>query len=78
MKKEVEISKEELMRRKKSMRILKTLMIILDVFALLLLLIQIKITKEVTYFSYVVLIICNIITFMVKIDSNKKEKSSKK
>lgn len=78
MKKEVEISKEELMRRKKSMRILKTLMIILDVFAFLLLLIQIKITKEVTYFSYVVLIICNIITFMVKIDSNEKEKSSKK
>lgn len=74
MRKEVEITKEELMRRKKSMRILKTLMIIIDVFALLLLCVQITITKDITYISYIILIICNIITFMVKIDSTKNKK----
>lgn len=77
MKKEKEISKEELLRRKKSMKILRTLMIILDIFALMLLCVQITITKEITYISYVILILCNIITFSVKIDSDKKSSNKK-
>lgn len=77
MKKEKEISKEELLRRKKSMKILRTLMIILDIFALILLCVQITITKEITYISYVILILCNIITFSVKIDSDKKSSNKK-
>lgn len=72
-----EIPKEELMRRKRSMRILRTLLIILDIFALILLCVQITITKEVTYISYVILVICNIITFSVKIDSNEKSSNKK-
>lgn len=71
MKKEEKVTNEELMRRKRSMKVLRTLMIILDFFALVLLLVQITITKEVTYFSYVVLVVCNIITFTVKIDKEK-------
>ena len=77
MKKEKEISKEELLRRKKSLKILRTLMIILDIFALMLLCVQITITKEITYISYVILILCNIITFSVKIDSDKKSSNKK-
>lgn len=72
-----EIPKEELMRRKRSMRILRTLLIILDIFALMLLCVQITITKEVTYISYVILVICNIITFSVKVDSNEKSSNKK-
>lgn len=72
-----EIPKEEIMRRKRSMRILRTLLIILDIFALMLLCVQITITKEVTYISYVILVICNIITFSVKIDSNEKSSNKK-
>ena len=72
-----EIPKEEIMRRKRSMRILRTLLIILDIFALMLLCVQITITKEITYISYVILVICNIITFSVKIDSNEKSSNKK-
>lgn len=72
---EKEVSKEELERRRKSMKILKTLMIILDVLTLILLVLQI-IIKDVTYWSYLVLIVCNIITFSVRIEP-KKKKSSK-
>lgn len=57
------------------MKILRTLMIILDVLALILLVVQIMI-KDITYWSYVILILCNIITFMVKVEPN--EKSNKK
>lgn len=69
------IDKEEIERRKRSMKILRTLMIILDVLALILLVVQIMI-KDITYWSYVILILCNIITFMVKVEPN--EKSNKK
>lgn len=72
---EKKIGKEELERRKRSMKILRTLMIILDVLALILLIIQILI-KDISYWSYVILILCNIITFMVKVGP--KEKSNKK
>ncbi len=70
-----EVTKEEIERRRKSMKILKTLMIILDVLALILLVLQI-IIKNVSYWSYAILIVCNIITFSVKVDA-KSKKSSK-
>lgn len=74
MKTEVKkIDQKEIERRKRSMKILRTLMIILDVLALILLVLQILI-KDITYWSYVnvILILCNIITFMVKVEPNKK------
>lgn len=72
MKTEVKkIDQEETERRKRSMKILRTLMIILDILALILLVLQILI-KDITYWSYVILILCNIITFMVKVEPNKK------
>ncbi len=72
MKTEVKkVDQKEIERRKRSMKILRTLMIILDVLALILLVLQILI-KDITYWSYVILILCNIITFMVKVEPNKK------
>lgn len=72
MKTEVKkVDQKEIERRKRSMKILRTLMIILDVLALILLALQILI-KDITYWSYVILILCNIITFMVKVEPNKK------
>lgn len=65
------IDKEELERRKKSMKILRTLMIILDVLALILLIVQILI-KDISYWSYVILILCNILVFTIKINTDKK------
>ena len=78
MKKEVKVSDEELKRRKKSMRALKTCMIVLDVIAIILLFIQIFITKEFTWISYVALIICNILTFSVKVENSRDIKLNKK
>ena len=78
MKKEVKVSDEELKRRKKSMRALKTCMIVLDVIAIILLFIQIIITKEITWISYVTLIICNILTFSVKVENSPDIKLNKK
>ena len=49
MKKDVKVSDEELKRRKKSMRALKTCMIVLDVIAIILLSVQITIFKEIMY-----------------------------
>ena len=67
MKNKKEISKEEIENRKRKLKVLKIIMIVLDVFALILLGYQIYI-KEVIYSSYVVLIFCNIITFISKVD----------
>ena len=78
MKKEVKVNDEELKRRKKSMRALKTCMIVLDVIAIILLFIQIFITKEITCISYVALIICNILTFSVKVENSRDIKINKK
>lgn len=78
MKKEVKVNDEELKRRKKSMRALKTCMIVLDVIAIILLFIQIIITKEITWISYVTLIICNILTFSVKVENSPDIKLNKK
>ena len=57
MKKEVKVSDEELKRRKKSMRALKTCMIVLDVIAIILLSVQITIFKEITWVSNILLIL---------------------
>ncbi len=78
MKKEIKVNDEELKRRKKSMRALKTCMIVLDVIAIILLFIQIFITKEITWISYVALIICNILTFSVKVENSRDIKLNKK
>ena len=56
MKKDVKVSDEELKRRKKSMRALKTCMIVLDVIAIILLSVQITIFKEITWVSNILLI----------------------
>lgn len=52
-------------KRKKTLKTLKAIMIFLDVIALIILAFQIYL-KDVAYYSYVILIICNIITFMAK------------
>ena len=75
---DIGLSEEELKRRKKSMRALKTCMIVLDVIAIILLFIQIFITKEITWISYVALIICNILTFSVKVENSRDIKLNKK
>jgi len=64
---------KELERRKRNMKVFKTIMIILDVLALILLVVQILI-KDITYWSYVVLIVCNILVFIVKIDEKGSDK----
>ena len=75
---DIGLSEEELKRRKKSMKALKTCMIVLDVIAIILLFIQIFITKEITWISYVALIICNILTFSVKVENSPDIKLNKK
>ncbi len=67
------VDTKELERRKRNIKAFKTIMIILDVLALILLVVQILI-KDITYWSYVVLIICNILVFMVKIDEKESSK----
>lgn len=61
-----EIDKKELERRKKSMKSLRYAMGFVDFFAIILLIVQIKIAKNVSYISYVILIACNIITFTLE------------
>ena len=75
MKEIKKIDDNEIQRRKRSMKILRTLMIILDVLALTLLIIQIVI-KDISYWSYVILVLCNIITFSVRVEP--KSKAGKK
>lgn len=67
------VDTKELERRKRNIKAFKAIMIILDVLALILLVVQILI-KDITYWSYVVLIICNILVFMVKIDEKESSK----
>lgn len=75
MKEIKKVDDNEIQRRKRSMKILRTLMIILDVLALTLLIVQIVI-KDISYWSYVILVLCNIITFSVRIEP--KSKAGKK
>ncbi len=67
---------EELERRKRNMKVFRTIMIILDVLALILLVIQ-TIIKDITYWSYIILVICNVLVFTIKIDSNKKSSNNR-
>ena len=71
MKEIKKVDDNEIQRRKRSMKILRTLMIILDVLALTLLIVQIVI-KDISYWSYVILVLCNIITFSVRVEPNSK------
>ncbi|MGN1268989.1 MAG: hypothetical protein ACI4U0_05815 [Candidatus Aphodocola sp.] len=75
MKEIKKVDDNEIQRRKRSMKILRTLMIILDVLALTLLIVQIVI-KDISYWSYVILVLCNIITFSVRVEP--KSKAGKK
>lgn len=75
MKEIKKVDDNEIQRRKRSMKILRTLMIILDVLALTLLIVQIVI-KDISYWSYVILVLCNIITFSVRVEP--KIKAGKK
>ena len=75
MKEIKKVDDNEIQRRKRSMKILRTLMIILDVLALTLLIVQIVI-KDISYWSYIILVLCNIITFSVRVEP--KSKASKK
>lgn len=49
----------------KNLKMLRKVMIGMDIFAIFVLILQI-IIKDVSYSSYIVLILCNIITFCVK------------
>lgn len=71
MKEIKKVDDNEIQRRKRSMKILRTLMIILDVLALTLLIVQIVI-KDISYWSYVILVLCNIITFSVRVEPKSK------
>lgn len=55
----------ELEQTKKNLKLLKKVMIGFDIFALFVLIFEI-IIKDVSYSSFIILILCNIITFGVK------------
>lgn len=81
MKKEVKVSDEELKRRKRSMKALKTCMIVLDVIAIILLSVQITIFKKITWISHILLILCNVLVFSINIEKGSDlsfKKTSKK
>lgn len=58
-------SEEKLNKSKNNLQKLRKVMIIFDIFAVVILILQI-IAKDVSYSSFLVLVICNIITFTVK------------
>lgn len=58
-------SEEKLNKSKNNLQKLRKVMIIFDIFAVVILILQI-IAKDVSYSSFLVLIVCNIITFTVK------------
>ena len=70
MKKEVKVSDEELKRRKRSMKALKTCMIVLDVIAIILLSVQMTIFKKITWISHILLILCNVLVFSINIEKS--------
>lgn len=76
MNKKIEL-KDELERRKKTFRSFRIAMTVIDIIAIIILIIQIKL-KDVSYYSYVLLIICNIITFLAKPNMQIKKEVSKK
>lgn len=67
MKNNKNIKKDDINARKQKLKIYKSIMVIFDILALILLIYQIY-NKEVTISSYIVLILCNIIVFMSKVE----------
>ena len=65
IKNNTEITKEEYEIRKNKLKSLRIIMIIIDILAFILLCFQISV-NEITYSSYIILILCNIITFVSK------------
>lgn len=67
---------KELERIKKTFKTFKIAIILIDILALAILFIQIKM-KDVAYYSYILLIICNLVVFLIKptlIINNKDKK----
>ena len=64
MKKQL-ITDEKLNKSKENLKKLRKIMIAFDIVAIIILILQI-IAKDISYSSFIVLIICNIITFTVK------------
>lgn len=56
---------KELERIKKNLKFYKAFLILIDIVALILLFFQIKL-DDVSYYSYILLIICNLIIFLIK------------
>ena len=72
MKKEVKkVDENELLRVNNNLKLLSRILIFIDVIAIILLIVQIKFDM-VSYNSYIVLVLCNIITFVARIKSSKK------
>ena len=67
MKNNKNIKKDDINVRKQKLKIYKSIMVIFDILALILLIYQIY-NKEVTISSYIVLVLCNIIVFMIKVE----------
>ena len=72
MKKNKNITKVDINLRKQKLKIYKGIMIVFDILALILLIYQIC-NKEVTISSYIVLILCNIIVFVSKVEENQNK-----
>lgn len=64
MKKEVD-SEKELERVKNTFKSFRIFMVLLDILAITILIIQIKM-NDVAYYSYVLLVICNLIVFLTE------------
>lgn len=58
------VNEEELIRIKKTFKSFKISMVILDILAVIILIIQIKM-KDVAYYSYILLIACNLTVFLI-------------
>ena len=70
MKNSKNAKKEDINLRKQKLKIYKGIMVFLDIFALMFLIYQLY-NKEVTISSYIVLILCNIIVFMIRVEEKK-------
>lgn len=58
-------NEKELERIKRNFKVYKLTMILIDIIALIILFIQINM-KDVAYYSYIILIICNLLIFLIK------------
>lgn len=69
MKKEL-TNEDKLNKSKNNLKKLRKIMIAFDIMAVVILILQI-IAKDISYSSFLVLVVCNIITFTVKPNVNK-------